>query len=329
MQGLQLATSKLLRIGVDLLGSDSSPTVLWEAATSAAKDLADQATLVLIGREPAGAMCPGLDFYPASEEIAMDDPPLQAIRQKKQASLLIGMQLVKEGYLDALVSAGNTGAIISASAVYLSPLRGVNRPALLASLPTLTGSVAVVDIGGNVVVRPRHLVEFARMGVAYQRCKAGIKRPRVGLLNIGTESRKGTSGIQEAYGLLMQAAKDFEFVGNVEGREAFSGVVDVLVSDGFSGNIFLKTAEGIASFIFTSLGEAFKDTLGADAKELLAQLNRRVNYAEYPGAIVCGVKGIVIKCHGFSSVAALRNGIQGAYQLVQDRFLDAIVDQLN
>lgn len=317
-----------MRIGVDLLGSDSSPEILWEAAVQAVQELPEEVSLVLIGREPAGLVSHRLEFQAASEAIAMDEAPLQAVRQKRQSSLMIGMQLVKTGELDGLVSAGNTGAMIAASALHLPLLPGISRPALLASLPTLTGSMAVIDIGGNVVVRPRHLIEFARMGVAYQRCMSGIVRPRVGLLNIGTESRKGTMGVREAYERLNQENENFEFVGNIEGREAFMGTIDVLVSDGFSGNIFLKTAEGIATFIFSSLGEAFKETLNAEVKEILDQLNRRVNYAEYPGAIVCGVKGIVIKCHGFSSVMALRNGIRGAYQLAADRFIDQLTSTL-
>jgi phosphate acyltransferase len=313
-----------LRIGVDLLGSDTPSATLWEAARQAADEFGEGAALVLIGRKPEGSLGQGLEFLQVSEEITMEDPPLQAVRQKRGASLLVGMHLVRSGGLDALVSAGNTGAIIASAALHLGLLQGVSRPALLATLPTLSGSVAVVDIGGNVVVRPRHLVEFARMGVAYQRCKAGLAHPRVGLLNIGTESKKGTTGIQEAYELLRKAADGFQFVGNIEGREAFTGVVDVLVSDGFSGNVFLKTAEGIAAFIFTSLEEAFKDLLGPEARERLMQLNRRVNYAEYPGAIVCGVRGVVIKCHGLSSALALLNGIRGAHQLVREQFVGKV-----
>jgi len=245
-----------------------------------------------------------------SEVIEMGDAPLTAIRTKKDASLVHGIQALKNGQLDAFVSLGNTGALVACATLTLPHLPGIDRPALLATLPTLQSPVAVLDVGGSVHVKADHFVAFAALGAAYQRRMHGIARPRVGLLNIGEESEKGTAKHRAAYALLQQPHADFTFVGNIEGRDVFRGVVDVLVTDGFTGNVFLKTAEGAAAFIL--------DSLHASLAELPAfqAARRQVDYAQYPGAVLCGVEGIVIKCHGCSSPEALYHGILGAVALI-------------
>ncbi len=314
-----------MRIGIDLMGSDSPPSRLLEAAELAAEELQGRASLVALASHEALRDLPkecGIELFPTEEEITMDDLPLVAIRRKRLSSLVWGMRLLKSKELDGFVSAGNTGALIAAAALLLPALPTISRPALLATLPTLHGNVAVIDIGGNVSCKPSHLLQFARMGAAYKRCVDGITAPRVGLLNIGTESQKGTSGVREAYdALLLEKNPHFTFIGNIEGREAFSGVVDVLVCDGFSGNVFLKTAEGISSFILSHLDEALGPRTSPEVEAALSSLARRVNYAEYPGAIICGVEGVVIKCHGFSSTQAMCNGIKGACNLIENALI--------
>lgn len=325
------------------MGSDRSPLLLYEAAVEVASGLSQETTLVLLGThsaidqiEPLAVTNPfskHIEFVRVAEEITMDDAPLLAVRRKKESSMLVGMERLRVGELDGLISAGNTGALVASASLTLPMLPGVERPALLATLPTIKGPVAVIDIGGNVICKPKHLLQYARMGSAYQQCREGIVRPRLGLLNIGTEARKGTKAIREAYDLLSQQVEEgvdlpFDFKGNVEGREAFRGVVDVLVSEGFTGNVFLKTAEGISSFILDYLYDAFAGTMNDKVKEVIDTLHKRVDYAEYPGAIVCGVEGVVVKCHGYSCKQAMTNGIKGALTLVEEGMISKMKSAL-
>ncbi len=294
-----------MKIGVDLLGSDSSPEILLEAV----HELGDIAELVPFGP----------DQY---EEIATDDHPLLALRRKRNASIPAAMRALRNGEIDALVSLGNTGALVASATLILKTLTGIDRPGLLTTLPSLTGNLVVLDVGANISLRPRQYFQFAQLGVAYQQCTQNITTPRVGLLNIGTESIKGTRGIRDAFELLQ--ASNLSFVGNVEGRDVFRGDIEVLVTDGFSGNIFLKTAEGISMFILDHLREAFGDTITPQIETALANLNRHFHYEEYPGAIVAGVNGVVVKCHGFSSKQAIQNGIRGAIRLVETCLIDKL-----
>lgn len=323
------------------MGSDRSPKLLLEAAVEVFQELEPTATLVVIGKpslcDPGGILSAvqsgrweGLEFVSAPEEIRMDEPPLYAIRRKRDASMVRGLQMLRSKQLDAFVSAGSTGALIAGARFFLPTLPQIDRPALLAVLPTLEGSVAVVDVGGSVDPTPSQILQFARMGVAYQKASAALVAPRVGLLNIGTEAIKGTQGLQEAHRLLEEAAAstNLTFIGNIEGREVFQGGVDVLVCGGFAGNIFLKTAEGISTFILQSLRCAFGEAINEQVEGVLQEINQKVNYAEYPGAIVCGVEGVLVKCHGYSCKQAMKNGIRGALRLCQEELVEKMKAEL-
>lgn len=312
------------------MGSDTAPHILFEGIVQAAAELPTSDTLVVLAPKviadelphPASASGASIEFFDAPEVIAMDEPPLQAVRRKRKSSLVMGIGLVRDGDLDAIVSAGNTGALIASATMMLQRLPGIHRPALLTVLPSLKGSVAVLDVGGHVSLKARHLVQFAQMGAAYQQCTSGIEAPSVGLLNIGVEDLKGTSEVREAFQALQDyCARDdavsMAFKGNVEGREVFQGKVDVLVTDGFTGNVFLKTAEGVSAFILEQLQLQLQNTPSESAQGAVTALARHVNYDEYPGAIVCGVDGVVVKCHGYSSSLAMYNGIKGAIALVE------------
>lgn len=331
------------------MGSDRSSSILFEAVLTASKEL-DSATILHVfateevvnnirsnpnfssSYSPSSAK---IEFHFVQDVIHMTDEPLEAIRRKKNSSLLYGMRFLKKRQIDAFVSAGNTGALIAAATVLLAPLPSIKRSALLANLPTAKGSVAVIDVGGNVACKSHHLIQFASMGASYQRLCHGIERPRVGLLNIGVESKKGTSELRQVYEVLSEGKnspfkqQQMEFIGNVEGREVFQGAVDVLVTDGFTGNVFLKTSEGLSSFIL----DLVKDGLGASLSEqhiegLFSHLKSHFNYEEYPGAILCGVDGVVVKCHGESSARGVLNGIRGAIKLVRNQFIDQLKQQL-
>jgi len=319
-----------MRIGVDIMGSDTSPTTLFDGVVSAADALAGTlvvfATRKVIDTLPKDY--PNIEFVIADSEVLVEDGSLRVFRRKRDSSLVLGITALKEGRIDAFVSAGSTGALITTSTVMLKKLPGIRRPALLTVLPSQRGSVAIVDVGGNVSVKVSHIVDFAHMGAAYIKCSRDVEVPAVGLLNIGVEAMKGNGPAREAYEVLekhcARVGEAMTFKGNVEGREVFDGKVDVLVTDGFTGNVFLKTAEGVAAFMMERMQEALQAHRSEGMEKIFANLENHVNYDRYPGAIVCGVEGIVVKCHGYSSARAMCNGIKGAISLVQRGFLEKI-----
>lgn len=322
-------------IGIDLLGSDIPPSELLEAILSFSRELKPPVHLTLFGtsslfegkRPPADCVL----FHAVEEAITMEDAPLTAIRSKRNSSLCIGIRLLKQGSLQAFISAGNTGALIACAKIELPELPSVQRPALMTLLPTRINEIAVLDVGANTSYKAKHLVQFAAMGVAYQKSR-GIEMPKVGLLNIGSEAKKGTPELQLAYNELLSLSQkknaSFSFSGNIEGRDVFNGEIDVLVTDGFTGNVFLKTAEGIAAVIMEELHSPFIQESSPHVKEILAEMRQRLHYAEYPGAILCGIDGIVIKCHGNSSPQSLICSITVASRLIQHQFLTQVKREL-
>ncbi len=254
-----------------------------------------------------------IDFHESKQVIHLSDPPLSAVRDKKNASMCIGMRALLEKKIDALVSTGNTGALLCSAKRILPKLPNTFRPALLALMPTKHHSLALIDIGANVHCSAKHLVQFAYLGYAFQKTLK-VKYPKIGLLNIGEEQYKGRRELQQAYKILDQLNTPEQppiFLGNIEGREVFDGHIDVLVTDGFTGNILLKAAEGTVSLVLHHLSKN---------GDLLPNMSK-LNYAEFPGAVLTGVDGIVIKCHSYSNPRALINGIKGALNLIQNQFI--------
>lgn len=327
-----------LKIGVDLTGGDHPPELLFSELLSL-KDCLDP-SIHLVFFAPGSYIksfqrslehhlaAANVSFVETKDPISMSDHPLASLRRKKDSPTLTALKQLKAGQLDALVSTGNTGALVSGATVILKRIKGIKRPGLLALLPTLLKPLVVIDVGATVHCSSTHLVQFAKMGIAYQKC-LGIAEPKVGLLNIGAEKEKGRPEFKEAYKKLLQlnsAEKSvITFVGNIEGKKAFKGDIDVLVTEGFSGNIFLKTAEGITSFI---LEKILQEELIDHHQHLPVTLTHLLNSAEYPGAVLCGVEGLVIKCHGDSTAKALASGIQGAYNLMKTQFLTRLKKQL-
>ncbi len=334
-----------MRIGIDLMGSDNSPINLFDAVLQAAHQLDPSTTLVVIATHSVVnelklshysslflTNTGRIEFFPVGDSITMQDEPLYAISHKKSSSLVMGIRLLKKKRLDAFVTAGNTGALIASATLQLPKLPGIKRPALLVVLPTVTGSVAVLDVGGSVSCKPQHLVQFAYLGAAYQSCCENIPIPKVALLNIGVEPKKGTSTTQQAYQTLKEQSPPYglhmQFQGNVEGRDVFKGGVDVLVTDGFTGNVLLKTSEGISSFIFDYIQETLRSNIPSELHHNFRDLKSYFAYDEYPGAIVCGVEGLVIKCHGQSSVKAMLNSIKGAIHLINQNVISCMKTKL-
>lgn len=313
------------------MGGEESPQLLFRSVLEASKQFSFSDKLFAIASpEVINELAPlvasfergkVISFIPAEEVISMDEMPLLAIRRKKRSSLALGISLLKDESLDAFITTGNTGALVALSVIELPLLPNVERPALLATVPSCKGHVAVLDVGANIQqCSYKNLIRSAWMGIAYQRYYYGIDLPRVGLLNIGVEAGKGTKQLQLAYQKMKEYAslypKKFSFLGNIEGREVFQGKVDVLVTDGFTGNVFLKTSEGVSEFIVKRLMENFAEKEEGTGKKL-ANLVRDLDYAVYPGAILCGVSGVVVKCHGYSGAKALKNGVLGAYRVCQ------------
>lgn len=318
-----------VRVGVDLMGGDQPPLMIFEAVVQVREELHAADRLVVFAKHEvypeltrkygALASMDSIEFITTDESIEMDEPPLLAVRRKKKSSMAAGMRLLQEKKIDAFVSMGNTGALVATAMLHLSTFTQIERPALLVTLPN---DVAVLDVGANVSAKPEQLFSYAVLGSLYQKIVKKRRYPKVGLLNIGVEEQKGTKELKETYQLLQDHFKE-RFLGNVEGMEVFQKEIDVLVADGFTGNIFLKTSEGVCRFLLHYLKENF-----ATSGPIVSHLSKKFNYAEHPGAILLGVDGIVIKCHGYSDVLALKNGIRGAIRLARENIVPRIKEML-
>lgn len=321
------------------MGSDSSPQVLFDAVIQAAKQVDPTDTFFVFSTEEAyqslkdlhekmGRLTPlaKIEFVFSSEEITMRDDPLVAIRSKKNSSLIQGIKALKRKSIEAFVTAGNTGALIASSALSLPLLPNIRRPGLLAQLPTEKKEVAILDVGGNVQCKAQDLVRFAELGVCFTKIHHRNERVKVGLLNVGVESKKGTVEHRHAYELLQKISfnsPDLQFVGNVEGREIFQGKVDVVVTDGFTGNVLLKTTEGFALFILDYLNKMMSLSSPSQA-HFVQELQLKFSYNEYPGAILMGIDGILVKCHGDATTKTMYNGIQSAISYVKQNLIEKI-----
>ena len=316
----------LPRIGLDLLGSDSDSAYILESALPILESMKDRASFFIFGEEKNREVLrsiPFISYEIASETITMTDNPLWAVRRKKNSSLLLGILALKNKRIDAFISMGNTGALITSSRAELKTLPFIKRPALLALLPTKKNKIAVLDVGANTECKSSHLIDFAAMGIAYQKIR-GIENPTVGLLNIGIEELKGTPMLRDAYQTLSALSKKHKypfFQGNIEGRDAFEGNIDVLITDGFTGNIFLKTSEGIADFL---LDQIKTHNSPLSESKTLEILQNRLNSSEHSGATLAGANGIVIKCHGNAKPKALQHSLKNAIELLEQNFLEQI-----
>lgn len=326
-----------LPVALDAMGGDRAPGVVVEGAVDAAR--AHGIPILLVGQRAAietelarhDAAGLSLEIVETDEIIEMDEHPARALRQKPRASLKLAVDLVSEGRAAAAFSAGNSGAIMAAALFSLRRLPGIDRPAFGSPIPTTRGVTFLIDMGANAECKPAYLVQFAAMGVAYMRLARGLTNPTVGLLSNGEEAEKGTSLVQEAHALL--AASPFNFKGNVEGKDVMSGLVDVAVTDGFSGNVLLKTAEGTAGMIFDILRSEIERSLpsklgAALARPAFRRVRKRLDYEEYGGAPVLGVKGVVLTGHGRSGPRAICNGVRVAREMARNDLAAAIAREL-
>jgi len=328
---------KSYKVAVDAMGGDHAPHVTVEGAVFAAREYGVPVILVgdeeRIGRELLRYEINDLplEIRHTSEIVEMDEAPTTAIKKKRDSSLRVAFEMVRDGVAHAVVSAGNSGAAMAAALFVLRRLKGVERPAINTVIPSLNGAVSLIDAGANPICKPYHLVQFAIMGSVYMQEVMRIGEPRVGLLSNGEEESKGIDLTREANDLLKRSS--LNYVGYVEGREIYRGGVDVVVCDGFVGNIILKTSEGVAEV----LGQALKEEISRGylsklgyllSRRSFANFKKRFDYAEYGGAPLLGVDGTVIISHGRSSSMAIKNAVRVASQLVEKEIIRHFLDHL-
>jgi phosphate acyltransferase len=319
------------RIGIDAMGGDLGVAAVAEGVALAFREMPDRFTLTLVGDETElraalrHAHADGLpvEVVHAPERIDMADKAAAAVRKKSQSSLAVLTQLHKEGKVDAMFSAGNTGAVVASALLGLGRLEGVSRPALATVIPSITGGTVVLDLGANAECKPAYLVQFAHMGSVYARYLLGRTNPTVGLLSIGEEDTKGNGLVLETLPLLRQA-QHLNFIGNVEGRDIFKGSCDVIVTDGFTGNVVLKTAEGVVG-LFTQFirDELKRDLLAKVGAGLmypaLKRMKSRIDWEEHGAAPLLGVNGVCFVGHGRSGPRAFRSAIRTQLRFVSER----------
>lgn len=311
-----------MRIGVDLMGSERSPQALYEALVQTSRHLDPGITWVVFSDASCSPSLPNVEWIEAPETITMDDSPLLAARRKKNSSMAIGLRLLKNKKIDAFVTAGNTGAMVALSRLHLSLLEGITSPALLVWLPTERGRVAVLDVGANISFKAEHFIEYAKLGIAYRKVVDGMMEPRVALLNIGAEEKKGTTLVKEGFQILQQHFSDQPgaFMGNLEARDLFEKGADVLVTDGFTGNVFLKTCEGVSSFLLDFFKRQFSKKEGME--QMMHAFRHQFNTMEQGGAFLIGLDAVVVKCHGQTDASSFGSGLQAACQLVEKNIIE-------
>jgi glycerol-3-phosphate acyltransferase PlsX len=328
-----------VRIALDAMGGDKAPEVIIDGAIAAAREIGDELRIALVGQreaiEPvlsARAVSPGsIRIVDARDVVTMDDQPSATLRKKRESSIAIGLRMQHDGDADGFVSAGNTGAVVANALFTLGRIKGVRRPAIATVVPNEAGGCILLDVGANIECTSEHLFQYGVMGACYAERVLGKKKPKVGLLNVGEESSKGTEVVQAAYHLL--GASDLVFVGNVEGRDLFAGSVDVAVCDGFVGNIVLKFTESVVDMVSVVMREAMTSTMRGRLGGMLLRpgfrgLRRRFDYAEYGGAPLLGLDGVVMIAHGSSSVTAIKNAILATGRYIRYDVGSAIRERL-
>jgi glycerol-3-phosphate acyltransferase PlsX len=321
-----------VNIAVDAMGGDQGPDVVVRGALLAAAETGTPVALVgderavrtaLKGCGEAGPY----EIVPCDQVVRMDEPPLKAIRRKPNASIRVAFDLVKEGRADAVVSAGNSGATFAAGLLALGKVGGVDRPALASIFPSRSGEVVLIDVGANVDCRPAHLVQFGVMAQAFATACLGMENPAVGLLSIGEEGDKGNEQVRKAHALLEQSP--LNFVGNVEGRDLFTGEVQIIVCDGFVGNVALKVAEGMSGIMAETVEHEISRILPENPdlqmdRAELRRLFKALDHESYGGAPILGINGVGIVCHGNASPRAVKNGVKRAAEYVRDGFREKL-----
>jgi glycerol-3-phosphate acyltransferase PlsX len=326
-----------MKIVIDAMGADNAPGVEVEGAIQAIQEFGYD--LVLVGDQARieaelakhKFRSEKLSIVHASDVIAMHDPAAISVRRKRDSSIVVGLELLKKGQADAFVSAGNTGAVVCAATLSLRMLPGIERPGIAIGIPVLTGSALIMDVGANIDPKPMHMLQYGIMADAYCKYLLGKKNPTVGLLNVGEEESKGTEFIKEAHTLLSESK--LNFIGNIEGRDIYSGKTDIILCDGFVGNVILKVSESVVDTIVQLLKREIKSSVIASLGALLSrsafnELKKKMDYSEYGGAPLLGVDGRCIICHGSSTAKAIKNAVKFAGESIKQDVNKHIVEEL-
>ena len=333
---------------VDAMGGDNAPDAVIKGAVKAVTEVDSQIMLIgdkniinakvkeFYGKEKIEDISPKFSIYHTTEMITMEDKPTDAIKHKKDSSMVIGFNLLKEGKGDVFISAGNSGALLTGATLLIGRIKGIDRPAMAPMLPAYKKRLMLIDAGANTNCKPINLVQFAQMATIYLKNTYGIEKPAIGLLNIGTEPTKGNELIKESYQILTEKSEKLgiNFVGNVEGRDAFSGKIDAIVCDGFTGNVFLKTVEGFGKLVKRSLSESLKksvlSTIAAiPAMPGIKRFSKTMDYKEYGGALFLGVKKPVVKAHGSSDEKLFHYTIKQAEEFAKNKAVDMMIEQFS
>ena len=331
---------------LDAMGGDNAPDAVIKGAVKAVNEVDSDICLIgneeiinakvkeFFGKNTLMEISPKFKIRNATEIITMEDTPTMAIKHKKDSSMVVGFNMLKNDEGDVFVSAGNSGALLTGATLLVGRIKGIDRPAIAPLLPAYKKSLMLIDAGANTNCKPMNLVQFAQMATIYLRNTLGIENPKAGLLNIGTEETKGNDLVKESYQLLKEKAEelDINFVGNVEGRDAFSGKLDILIADGYTGNVFLKTVEGIGKLVKRTLSESIKKniftTIGAiPALPAINSLKKAMDYKEYGGALFLGVKKPVVKAHGSSDAKVFEFTIKQAEQFVRNKAVEKMIEE--
>ncbi|MDP0488127.1 MAG: phosphate acyltransferase PlsX [Fusobacterium sp. JB020] len=329
-----------MKIVVDGMGGDKGSKEVLKGIKKALEEKKDIEIIVVGQENKLSEILKEMNFSDkrltivnADEIIKMDDEPVAAVREKKNPSINVGLGLVKKGEADAFVSAGNTGALISASQLKLRRIKGILRPAIATVFPSKKGKIVFMDVGATADTKPEYINQFAIMGTEFAKEILKIDFPKVSLLNIGSEEGKGNEVTRQAFDLLKEN-KEINFVGNIESREMMFGDVDVIVSDGFTGNMVLKTSEGVANYIFSVLKEEIKKSFFAKIgviflKKALKSMKNKLDSSEYGGALFLGLNGISIKAHGNSDYIGIKNAIIVADSFANNKFVEKLKNKIN
>lgn len=327
-----------MRIAIDAMGGDYAPAEIVAGALEAKEVLGKEHEIVLIGDEPVirehlvrlNADPDTFRIFHAPEVIGMDEPPVEALRRKKKSSIAVMARAASHRQVDAVLSAGNTGACVAACQLRMRNLENVIRPGIATVFPTLGGPVIVCDVGANIVCKPIHLYQYAVMSCVYAEEMLGITNPRVGIMNIGEEEAKGNDLVKKTRALL-KADPTINFAGNLEGRDIFDGHFNVVICEGFVGNVVLKTAEGLVSMIFRAIKDELKShwLLALQFKKVMTNIYKKYDYNEYGGALLLGVNGTAVICHGSSKARTIKNAILACRKFSTQRINEKIVQRLS
>ena len=328
-----------MRIAIDAMGGDDAPEEIIAGVLESIELLADDDEVILVGPEneieahlPSKLPRKGkISIVHAPDIIAMDDVPIESLRRNPKSSIPMIAKLAKRGQADAVISAGNTGACVAAFQMRMRNLPGVNRPGIAVVFPTPGGLVTICDVGANIACKPIHLYQYGVMASVYSKHLLGIENPRVGLMSIGSEDAKGNEVVKKTRELMKSDPK-MNFVGNIEGRDIFSGTCEVVIAEGFVGNVILKLTEGLVDGLFKAIKDELmeeKIRLALKFKPIMKRIYKKYDYNEYGGALLLGVNGTAVICHGSSQGRTIKNAILASKRFYTEKINDKIIEYLS